>query len=777
MITIFKNIKATSTGFVRTESVCFDRIRNGNSKSLIEQIRAEKDKEKKGLLKQGLPSICFSGQFKNRSRSGLVKHSGLICLDFDNIENESNLKTLRDSLEGDEYTYSCFLSPSGKGLKLIVKIPADPESHKLHFDALKEYYNSPYFDIACSDVSRVCYESYDPNIFINKDALVFTKTTEPELENVGRTEVAIPEKNSYIIIQNLRKWWDRKYGFVEGQRNDNLIKLAFAFNDFGINKSEAESVFAEFVSKDFPQSEVNTILRSAYSKKEKFGTKFFEDNTTKEKIHKDIINGKPVRDIKSKYPNVENIEVAIDTLKDTINDDDFWVIDKKGKCKIIHHKFKSYLESNNIFKYYPNETSFVFVKINENKVSILSKDNIKDFVLKDLLTRSGIGYQPYDTMAGATKYFKEDYLSFLDSIEINLLEDDRFTGYLYFQNCVLRIDKKGIEKIDYINLNGYVWENQIIDREYHEHDAEGMYQKFIHLISDKDHERYESIKSAIGYLLHGYKTSANNKAIILNDEVISENPNGGSGKGIFARGLSKMKRVVTLDGKQFSFDKTFVYQRVTPDCQILVWDDVKKKFDFERLFSVITEGIEVERKNMDALQIPIEKSPKVLITTNYTIGGVGGSFDRRKFELEFSAYFGANHSPLDEFGCMLFDDWSKDEWYKFDNFMIGCMQFYLSRGLVDSNYQNLATRKFIKETSHEFYEWTKDGNLNLDRRLYYAEVFNAFTDEYEDYKKWLTNRRFSEWLTHFAKYTDKEFTKARDSKGRFIEIHSDKTPF
>ena len=119
-----------------------------------------------------------------------------------------------------------------------------------------------------------------------------------------------------------------------------------------------------------------------------------------------------------------------------------------------------------------------------------------------------------------------------------------------------------------------------------------------------------------------------------------------------------------------------------------MWDDVKKKFDFERLFSVITEGIEVERKNLDALQIPIEKSPKGLITTNYTIGGVGGSFDRRKFELEFSAYFGANHSPLDECGCMLCDDWSKDEGYKGDNGMIGCMQFELSRGLGDSNDQN-----------------------------------------------------------------------------------------
>ncbi|MCR9064738.1 MAG: primase C-terminal domain-containing protein [Cytophagales bacterium] len=776
MITIFKNIKATSTGFVRHESIIFDRVRHGNSDGLISEIRAEKNKEKRDLLKQELPSICFSGEFKNRSQSGLIKHSGLICLDFDNCSPEE-LQELRDTIEGDSYTYACFVSPSGEGLKVIVKIPASVETHKQYFNSLKEYYNNEHFDISCSDVSRVCYESHDPNIYVNPDSLVFDKLTEPELEDLGEQKVSIPEGNSYVIIQNLRKWWDNKYGFVTGQRNENLIKLAYAFNDFGINQTEAEAVFSEFISSDFPKSEVETILRSAYSKKEKFGTKFFEDYGTKNSIKKDIINGKPLKEIKAKYNDVKNVEKAIDSIKDTINEDEFWTINDKGKCNLVHHKFKNYLQSNKIFKYYPTPESFVFVKIIENKVTILTKEKIKDFVLADLLSREGIGFAPYDMMASATRYFKEDYLSFLDSIDINLKEDTQTEGYLYFKNCVLRITKKGIETIDYINLDGYVWENQIIDREYKQIEGEGMYYKFINFLSGQDPERFASIRSSIGYLMHGFKTSVNNKAIILNDEVISENPNGGSGKGLYAQGLSKMKKIVTMDGKQFSFDKSFVYQRVTPDCQVLVFDDVKKNFDFERLFSVITEGIEVERKNMDALQIPVSKSPKVLITTNYTIGGVGGSFERRKFELEFSSYFNENHSPLDEFNCMLFDDWSQEEWFKFDCFMIQSLQYYLENGLVQSSYNNLMTRKFIKETSHDFYEWSKDGNLNSGERHYNNQMYERFLDEYPDYKKWLNNKRFSLWVVAYSKFIGKEYSKGRDNMGRYIEIHEDKVPF
>jgi hypothetical protein len=117
--------------------------------------------------------------------------------------------------------------------------------------------------------------------------------------------------------------------------------------------------------------------------------------------------------------------------------------------------------------------------------------------------------------------------------------------------------------------------------------------------------------------MHTFKTSANNRAIILNDETISENPNGGSGKGLFWNALSKVKKVSSIDGKSFNFDKSFLYQTVSPDTQLLIFDDVKKNFDFERLFSIITEGMTIEKKNQDAIQIPVQKSPKIIITTNY----------------------------------------------------------------------------------------------------------------------------------------------------------------
>ena len=112
------------------------------------------------------------------------------------------------------------------------------------------------------------------------------------------------------------------------------------------------------------------------------------------------------------------------------------------------------------------------------------------------------------------------------------------------------------------------------------------YKKFINNICAKEESRTKTMESTIGFLLHAHKNLSYCPAVILNDEVISDNPEGGTGKGIFMNAISQMKKVVTIDGKSFAFERSFAYQLVSADTQILVFDDVKKHFDFERLFSV-----------------------------------------------------------------------------------------------------------------------------------------------------------------------------------------------
>ena len=448
---------------------------------------------------------------------------------------------------------------------------------------------------------------------------------------------------------------------------------------------------------------------------------------------------------------------------------EFWAYTKSGTIKLIHHKLKLFLEQNGFFKLYPaGSANFIFVKITENLISNTSAAHIKDFVLDYLYNLNGKGMKPYDFMAGSTKFFKEDYMSMIDTADVNLKEDTRERCYLYFKNCAVEVSADGIKEIDYLDLDGYIWEEQIINREFKRVDPDGSeFQKFISKVAKDDMNRFKSVISMIGYLLHSFKTSTDNKAIIFNDEKISENPNGGSGKGLICTSLRFMKRITTLDGKQFDFNKTFPYQTVSADTQVLVFDDVKKNFAFENLFSLVTEGITLEKKNKDAIHIPVNKSPKIVITTNYAIPGEGGSFERRKFEIELSDYFNETYTPVEEFGHMLFDDWDKKEWQRFDMFMIYCVQFYLKNGLYESEYHNLKIRKFINNTRFEFYDFIKDTDLMFGEPIDKPGLYDQFISEYDDFKKWLTQRKFSIWMDKWADYNGWEIKKGKSNGLRY----------
>lgn len=769
-VSLFKSAKDPNTPYQKSITYALNRIKEGKSKSLIEQLRLMSD-EDYSKNKTSLPGVCFNGKFKHRSAAGIIEHSGFIVLDIDKLNSMQDAIELRDSIGSDEYVYAAWISPSGKGLKLLVKVPPKVENHKGYFEALKKHFNHPNWDDSGSDVSRFCYESYDPDIYINTDSSVWIDIDEPELEDIGVSEPIIRLTSDNQIIENLITWWQKKYGMTIGKKNTNLYILASAFYDFGISKTDAEHECLKFDSGG-KQSEILSIVKSSYKKSHPPGTKHFEDVATREKIEKLVRAGVSKKDIEKSFSGVD-----ISRIKQNIDIDEFWYYNDKNKICLSVHKYKFWLEQNNFFKYYPSQGSstFTFIKKDQNLLEETNDKRIKDYVLDNIMQRPSIGYAPYDFMANNTSYFKPDFLSMLSTTDINIKEDTKDVCFLYYKNCVVEITSTSIKEIDYIDIDGYVWKRQIIDRDFNKFDHHpSVFRKFLWLIAGQNVQKYNSFKSVIGYLLHSFKTSANNKAIIFNDETISENPNGGSGKGLFWNALKNMKKVASIDGKTFEFTKSFPYQTVSTDTQLLVFDDVKKNFNFESLFSLITEGITLEYKGQDAISIPVEKSPKVLITTNYTIGGVGGSFERRKFEVEMSSYFNYKHTPLDEFGHMLFTDWDKEEWLRFDNFMINCSQYYLQNGLVSHDFNNLEVRKFIKETSFEFYEWSSDSdNIPMGIRLDKNELFIKFTNEYQDFKKWLSQKRFTKWLELYGSFYNIEYNQGRTHTSRYIEFIKD----
>ena len=794
-ITIFKDIKETDTPFHRDVRLILNRIKEGTeaTKDLVKRIRLEKRKPERQELKKQLPAICFSGTFNKRTDASLIQHSGLICLDFDGYLKSKELLQDKESLSKNKYVFSVFISPSGNGLKVLVKIPADAENHTNYFNSLEKYFNSPYFDKTSKNISRVCYESYDPLLHINENSSIWDLIEEPEYTEVNKTrdQPTIPITDENKIVDILVKWWTKKYPMNEGQRNQNCYVLAMAFNDFGINKGLASYVLNQYASEDFTTREINQTIDSAYKHATNFGTKYYEDeeriNNIRAKLRRGVSKKEIRIQLQDSHLESDIIESVLNKVEEENAKQTFWDRNDKGVVKIIHIQFKQFLEDNGFYKFCPEGgKNYVFVKVTNNLIDHTSDKEIKDFVLNHLLELDDIGV--YNYFADQTRFFKEEFLSLLSTIEIYFIGDTKDASYLYYKNCAVRITKEGVALLDYIDLGGYVWKDHVIDRNFVKCSVSESFdfKKFVSNINGGDEGRIQSMESTIGFMLHGYKSLGFCPAVILNDEVISDNPEGGTGKGLIMNALSKMKKLVVIDGKSFAFERSFAYQLVSADTQILCFDDVRKHFDFERLFSVVTEGLTLEKKNKDAIKIPFAKSPKIAITTNYAIKGAGNSFARRKWELELHQFYSKDFTPQDEFGRLMFGDWNDDDWCEFDNYMIGCLKSYLRTGLVKSKFVNLKIRQLSAESCHEFIEWCglvdsaeRNVMLQVDTRLYKNELYSNFVEEYPDYgprgRMSISRTKFYKWLIAYAIYKEGTMPEEdRDQQGRWIIIKSKK---
>ncbi len=788
IVTIFRNIRETETPFHRSVKFVLDRIKDGSSKDLVTRIRKETDKANRNELKKELPAVCFSGQFNKRLDSAILEHSGFICLDFDGYATKKEMKAERDRLIKDRYIYSVFTSPSGNGLKALVRIPQDTDNHTNYFNALEKHFNSEHFDKTCKNLSRVCYESFDPLIYVNESSELWTSIEDPDYVEVEvkRDAPTIPITDDNKVVDILVKWWTKKYGMVDGERNANIYKLAMAFNDFGINKSLASHVLRQFEQPDFKATEIDRTLDSAYSNTANHGTKYYEDTDRINNIKGQLKRGVSKKEVRSQLKGeVESdvVEAVLERVERENEEQTFWLKTEKGVIKIVPLDFKTFLEDNGFYKYAPEGSkNYVFVKVTNNLIDHTSEKEIKDFILGYLLELEDKTI--YNFFADAVRYFREEFLTLLATIDVYFMEDTAGSAYLYYRNCAVRITPEEVKSIDYLDLGGYVWKDHIIERHFSECDHEGCdFQTFIGNICGNDDNRSKTMESTIGYMMHGYKNLSYSPAVILNDEVISDNPEGGTGKGLFMNALSQMKKLVVIDGKAFAFERSFPYQLVSADTQILCFDDVKKNFDFERLFSVVTEGLTLEKKNKDAIKIPFEKSPKIGITTNYAIKGAGNSFARRKWELELHQYYNKSRTPLMEFKKHFFADWDEDDWCAFDNYMVSCLRGYLDTGLVESKFTNLPIRQLSAETSHDFIEWCGliNGEVNTALepyiKLYKDKLYVDFIQQNPDYapnaKMTISRTKFYKWLVAYCihKYSIAP-EEGRDAAGRWMRIRN-----
>jgi hypothetical protein len=441
----------------------------------------------------------------------------------------------------------------------------------------------------------------------------------------------------------------------------------------------------------------------------------------------------------------------------------FWEVieSKSGKdIKILRHKFINFLfESGfHLFFYEKGNSIYRMVYQRDGFVEEATAESIKKHIKNYIqnLPPKFDSITPNElleiVLKGSDSYFGKGLIEFLDAKDIDLLKDDADTAYFPFINGIVKITKDGAKLLSYGEVGKAVWKSQVIDFKI-DVDNDFDYQlcefyKFMEKVSGEEDEKLVYMISLIGYLLHRYKDPSRPWAVVLAEETEDEKNGGGTGKGIAVKALSYMANVERVDGKNFKLDKNFAFQRVGLDTKVVAIEDVRKNVDFEGFYSIITEGITVEKKNKDELFIPYKDSPKILFTTNYTIPSIGNHAKRRQRVFEFSNFFSSKYTPADLFGHKLFDDWDQDEWNRFYNLMFTCVAFYFNNGVKETENGNKLKRKHIKiNFGEELLEWW-DGQIEqlFENHKPFRELYTSFLTINDFDKKDYSQKRFKKAL-------------------------------
>lgn len=323
MVTIFKNFNEVVEH--KSIPVILDEIRTGKYKPGIVYLRkslAENKTEAYNKAKKSLPAFTPSGKFiGGRKLEFLADYSSCIILDIDKLST-ADLQNAKHLANQSEFTFASFISPSGNGLKILVKINSDKANHKEAFLLVQAHYEAILkleIDKSGKDVTRLCFYSWDENLYLNENSKTFETEVKEEIQNivlptVPKVTKPEPIEDQYAIYNHCIKFTEKKVQFVNGSRNVFVHQLACNLNRKGVSLHEALGyILTDF---GYDEKEVTQAIKSAYGNSHEFGKneKYEPTNKPKKKDNFSITDTADEDDEdKPKPTQIDRLELFLST--------------------------------------------------------------------------------------------------------------------------------------------------------------------------------------------------------------------------------------------------------------------------------------------------------------------------------------------------------------------------------------------------------------------------------------------------------------------------------
>lgn len=283
IVSIYPNAFETTPKTIGYRKI-LEGIKSGKWQKKVEELRSilhNHGKEAYNSNKTSMPCCSFAGSFSRRSNGGLHEYSGLILIDVDNILDFNELLSRKSAICQDKMVHSVFLSPSNQGMKILFRSDnKDPEKHIYYFLQAQKHIEETYklaIDKSGKDPARLCFFSYDPDLYLNEESVLLTCPPEMMVEQRRQFVPSQKLSNSTLMINPETalsicvKWAENQGEYTDGQRNRFLHYVSCAMNRVGVYQDDTEHLLV--TNFDLPEKEIKHLVKMAYfHNKQEFGT-------------------------------------------------------------------------------------------------------------------------------------------------------------------------------------------------------------------------------------------------------------------------------------------------------------------------------------------------------------------------------------------------------------------------------------------------------------------------------------------------------------------------
>jgi len=190
-IDYYKNAWGKEPTGITTLADLIESIRGDEFAEPVERVRAlldaGRDKEAAEAKKE-LPAVSLSGTVEGKRAKavdeGRFSHSGLIQIDLDAKDNPGwSVEAMRAALIDDPRMVAVFVTPSGRGVKGVARVPQAADQHKAAFATASNHFAALglKIDPSCKDPVRLCFVSHDTDAWMRTGVgEMFEPIVEPE---------------------------------------------------------------------------------------------------------------------------------------------------------------------------------------------------------------------------------------------------------------------------------------------------------------------------------------------------------------------------------------------------------------------------------------------------------------------------------------------------------------------------------------------------------------------------------------------------------------------